>query len=69
MSVNIYVKAVVAEYEVPISVTPVRDARIALSFWSKFHEEIGIKSNYSAMYHPRLMVKVGGPSKTLEDML
>ncbi|KAJ9558815.1 LOW QUALITY PROTEIN: hypothetical protein OSB04_013429 [Centaurea solstitialis] len=50
---DIYVREIVARHGVPVTVISDRDVRFTSRFWSKFHEELGTKLQFSTTFHPQ----------------
>ncbi|KAJ9535388.1 hypothetical protein OSB04_un001497 [Centaurea solstitialis] len=66
---DIYVREIVARHGVPVTVISDRDVRFTSRFWSKFHEELGTKLQFSTAFHPQTDGQSERTIRTLEDML
>ncbi|KAJ9553882.1 LOW QUALITY PROTEIN: hypothetical protein OSB04_017927 [Centaurea solstitialis] len=66
---DIYVREIVARHGVPVTVISDRDVRFTSRFWSRFHEELGTKLQFSTTFHPQTDGQSERTIRTLEDML
>ncbi|KAJ9563463.1 hypothetical protein OSB04_008623 [Centaurea solstitialis] len=66
---DVYVREIVARHGVPVTVISDRDVRFTSLFWSKFHEELGTKLQFSTAFHPQTDGQSERTIRTLEDML
>ena len=66
---EVYVREVVSQHGVPISIVSDRDVHFTSRFWKKFHEELGTRLHYSTAYHPQTNGQSERTIQTLEDML
>ena len=66
---EVYVREVVSQHGVPISIVSDRDVRFTSRFWKKFHEELVAKLHFSTAYHPQTDGQSERTIQTLEDML
>ncbi|KAJ9565014.1 LOW QUALITY PROTEIN: hypothetical protein OSB04_000980 [Centaurea solstitialis] len=66
---DIYVWEIVVRHGVPVTVISDRDVRFTSRFWSRFHEELGTKLQFSTAFHPQTDGQSERTIRTLEDML
>ncbi|KAJ9560610.1 LOW QUALITY PROTEIN: hypothetical protein OSB04_005770, partial [Centaurea solstitialis] len=66
---DIYVREIVARHGVPVTMISDRDVRFTSRFWSRFHEELGTKLQFSTAFHPQTDGQSERTIRTLEDML
>ena len=66
---NLYMKEIVVQHGVPVSIMSDRDPRFNSRFWRSFQECLGTKLNMSTAYHPQTDGKSERTIQTIEDML
>ncbi|KAJ9538070.1 hypothetical protein OSB04_030803 [Centaurea solstitialis] len=67
--VDIYVREIVARHGVPVTVISDRDVRFTSRFWSRFHDDLGTRLQFSMTFHPHTDGQSERTIRTLEDML
>ncbi|KAA3470803.1 DNA/RNA polymerases superfamily protein [Gossypium australe] len=65
----LYVFEIVRLHGVPTSIILDRDPRFTSRFWSKLHEALGTKLNFSTAFHPQIDGHSERVIQILEDML
>ncbi|KAJ9539518.1 hypothetical protein OSB04_032251 [Centaurea solstitialis] len=66
---DIYVREIVARHGVPVTVISDRDVRFTSRFWSRFHDDLGTRLQFSTAFHPQTDGQSERTIRTLEDML
>ncbi|KAJ9548848.1 hypothetical protein OSB04_021391 [Centaurea solstitialis] len=66
---DIYVREIVAMHGVPVTVISDRDVRFTSRFWSRFHDDLGTRLQFSTAFHPQTDGQSERTIRTLEDML
>ncbi|KAJ9557882.1 hypothetical protein OSB04_012496 [Centaurea solstitialis] len=66
---DIYVREIVARHGVPVTVISDRDVRFTSRFWSRFHDDLGTRLQFSTPFHPQTDGQSERTIRTLEDML
>ena len=67
--VQLYLKEIVVQHGVPVSIVSDRDPRFTSRFWRRFQEHLGTKLNMSTVYHPQTDGQSERTIQTIEDML
>nr|GFC44716.1 reverse transcriptase domain-containing protein [Tanacetum cinerariifolium] len=66
---KLYMKEVVTQHGVPISIISDRDGRFTSLFWQALHKALGTRLDMSTAYHPETDGQSERTIQTLEDML
>ncbi|GJS12451.1 reverse transcriptase domain-containing protein [Tanacetum coccineum] len=66
---RLYIDAIVARHEVPVSIISDRDGRFTLQFWKSLQKALGTWLDMSTTYHPQTDGQSKRTIQTLEDML
>lgn len=66
---KLYVREIVANYGVLLSIVSDRDPRFVSRFWKSLHNALGTKLNFSTAYHPQSDGQSERVIQILEDML
>ncbi|KAI3776337.1 hypothetical protein L1987_46113 [Smallanthus sonchifolius] len=66
---RIYLKEVVSQHGVPISIISDHDARFTSRFWQSLHKALGTRLDMSTTNHPQTDGQTERTIQTLEDML
>ncbi|GKD76472.1 putative reverse transcriptase domain-containing protein, partial [Tanacetum coccineum] len=66
---KLYMKEVVTQHDVPISIISDRDGRFTSLFWQALHKALGTRLDMSTAYHPETDGQNKRTIQTLEDLL
>ncbi|GJV00240.1 putative reverse transcriptase domain-containing protein [Tanacetum coccineum] len=66
---KLYMKEVVTQHGVPVSIISDRDGRFTSLFWQALHKALGTRLDMSMAYHPQTDGQSQRTIQTLEDML
>ncbi|GKC60352.1 putative reverse transcriptase domain-containing protein [Tanacetum coccineum] len=66
---KLYMKEVVTQHGVPVSIISDRDGRFTSLFWQALHKALGTRLDMSTAYHPETDGQSERTIQTLEDML
>nr|GFA87442.1 retrotransposon protein, putative, Ty3-gypsy subclass [Tanacetum cinerariifolium] len=66
---KLYMKEVVTQHDVPVSIISDRDDRFTSLFWRALHKALGTRLDMSTAYHPEIDGQSERTVQTLEDML
>jgi ribosomal protein L21E len=66
---RLYIKEIVANFGIPVSIVSDRDPRFVSRFWKSLHNALGTKLNFSTAYHPQSDGQSERVIQILEDML
>ncbi|KAJ6816818.1 uncharacterized protein M6B38_415950 [Iris pallida] len=64
-----YMKQIVSQHGVPVSIVSDRDTRFTSHFWRSLQENLGTQLKYSSAYHPQTDGQSERTIQTLEDIL
>nr|GEW08170.1 reverse transcriptase domain-containing protein [Tanacetum cinerariifolium] len=66
---KLYMKEVVTQHGVPVSIISDRDGRFRSLFWQVLHKDLGTRLDMSTAYHPEIDDQSERTIQTLKDML
>nr|GEV40928.1 putative reverse transcriptase domain, ribonuclease H-like domain, aspartic peptidase domain protein [Tanacetum cinerariifolium] len=66
---RLYIKEIVSQYGVPMSITSDRDSHFTSRFWQSLQNTLGTQLDMSTTYHPETDGQSERTIQTLEDML
>ncbi|GJT78474.1 putative reverse transcriptase domain-containing protein [Tanacetum coccineum] len=66
---RLYIKEIVSQHGVPISIISDRDSHFTSRFWQSMQNALGTQSDMSTTYHPETDGQSERTIQTLEDML
>ncbi|KAJ6847133.1 uncharacterized protein M6B38_285000 [Iris pallida] len=66
---DMYLKQIVSQHGIPVSIVSDRDTRFTSHFWRSLQENLGTQLKYSSAYHPQTDGQSERTIQTLEDML
>ncbi|GJS97118.1 reverse transcriptase domain-containing protein [Tanacetum coccineum] len=66
---SLYIKEIVSQHRVPISIISDRDSRFTSRFWQSLQSALGTQLDMSTAYHPKTDGQSERTIQTLEDML
>ncbi|GJT83554.1 putative reverse transcriptase domain-containing protein [Tanacetum coccineum] len=66
---RLYIKEIVSQHGVPISIISDRDSHFTSRFWKSLQNVLGTQLDMSTAYHPETYGKIERTIQTLEDML
>ncbi|GJU90234.1 putative reverse transcriptase domain-containing protein [Tanacetum coccineum] len=67
--IRLYIKLIVSQHGVPISIISDRDSHFTSRFWQSLHNALGTQLDMSMVYHPETDGQSERTIQTLEDML
>ncbi|GJW55697.1 reverse transcriptase domain-containing protein [Tanacetum coccineum] len=67
--IRLYIKEIVSQHRVPISIISDRDSHFTSRFWQSLQSALGTQLDMSTAYHPETDGKSERTIQTLEDML
>ena len=66
---ELYINKIVRLHGIPVSNISDRDLRFTSRFWRKLQEALGIRLNFSTVFHPQMDGQSERVIQVLEDML
>ncbi|KAJ6798227.1 uncharacterized protein M6B38_214075 [Iris pallida] len=66
---EMYIRQIVSQHGVPVSIVSDRDTRFTSHFWKSLQESLGTKLKFSSAFHPQTDGQSERTIQTLEDML
>ncbi|GKC79587.1 putative reverse transcriptase domain-containing protein [Tanacetum coccineum] len=66
---RLYIKEIVSQHGVPISIISDRDSHFTFRFWQSLQSALGTQLDMSTAYHPKTDGQIKRTIQTLEDML